>query len=642
MADVKLQVEISANTDALENIQKRILELREQVAQLRKTRLDIADPNLLKENAQQIKRLTAEIGVLRVEADKIKFERINNFLQENTKITSQAGIALQSLNFVIRDSPYFFRDFSLGLLAIGNNLNPLIDSMIRAKLEAQALNMTLGQAIMQTLKGPNAVILGFSLLVATIQGLTFALAKSKEKTKEQTEEFEKQEKQLKKTIQAILEYKQALPGYEEIEEARTKLVENIRKREEEIKKLETEIEKARQRYYETTTRSGQFGGTAVIPQKFEETSEYINLKNRILELKLQLENQNKTLTELNKTQLKYTEYTDRINKVMKGEIGIRGEINKLMSATNNEINIYLRYAQDLLDKTPRNTKEFQNLKNLIDEINSAFKENKEKIKDNQKEIEKWIKSLYDAEEQYLKLFQKREKEFAETEFQKLIQNAPEYQEKRLKELLKFYGIDYKDMGEVFSEEMKLNLAKSKAEFEDWLEKVKAKTEYDQLAVRNTELQLRYLREIGGALDVINNKSKNWFSTIMNIVSSLYEISFLSDKMSRGETSQATGTLGIISNVLSIFATFKGLGFFASGGIVRGKLNEPVPIIAHAGEMILNREQQRRLYNLVISGNVSKNQNINLNITGNMKANLSNLIVEFQRAIKIYNNSIKYA
>lgn len=43
------------------------------------------------------------------------------------------------------------------------------------------------------------------------------------------------------------------------------------------------------------------------------------------------------------------------------------------------------------------------------------------------------------------------------------------------------------------------------------------------------------------------------------------------------------------------------GFFADGGIVPGTYNQPMPIVAHGSEMVLNPLQQKNLWNLIASG-----------------------------------------
>ena len=125
--------------------------------------------------------------------------------QRLTATSANAGVALQSLNFVIRDSPYFFRDFSLGVLAVGNNINPLIDSMLRLKQEAIGVGQTLGQTLVAALKGPAGIVLAFSVLVTVLQAVTFAMAKNKKETREATEAIKSQRDEIKKLSYEMLE-----------------------------------------------------------------------------------------------------------------------------------------------------------------------------------------------------------------------------------------------------------------------------------------------------------------------------------------------------------------------------------------------------------------------------------------------------
>lgn len=108
-----------------------------------------------------------------------------------TTTSTNAGVALQNLNFVIRDSPYFFKDFSLGLLAVGNNLNPLIDSLLRMKKEAAETGTTLTSSLVAALKGPAGVVLAFSALVTILQAVTFAMSDTKKEAKESKDNIDK-------------------------------------------------------------------------------------------------------------------------------------------------------------------------------------------------------------------------------------------------------------------------------------------------------------------------------------------------------------------------------------------------------------------------------------------------------------------
>ena len=102
------------------------------------------------------------------------------------KGSANAAMTLQALNYTVRDSPYFFRDFSLGLLAIGNNLNPLIDGLIKMRIEAQAAKgATVGWFTTFLGAHTQGIILFMSILVSAIQAVTFAMAKNSSEAKQQ-------------------------------------------------------------------------------------------------------------------------------------------------------------------------------------------------------------------------------------------------------------------------------------------------------------------------------------------------------------------------------------------------------------------------------------------------------------------------
>lgn len=111
-------------------------------------------------------------------------------LPQLTTSAANSGVALQNLNYVIRDSPYFFRDFQLGVMAVGNNMNPLIDSMIRLSKEAKATGLTLSSVLWTALKGPAGVIVAMSLFITILQAVTFAMSKTKSGTKEAKDDIE--------------------------------------------------------------------------------------------------------------------------------------------------------------------------------------------------------------------------------------------------------------------------------------------------------------------------------------------------------------------------------------------------------------------------------------------------------------------
>lgn len=135
-----------------------------------------------------------------------QFDTFNNDLQSTTQVGSQAGIALQNLNFVIRDTPYFFKDMQLGVLAVGNNINPLIDSFVRLRLEAARMSATTGTTVTtldllsKSLMGATGISVAFSLAVTAIQSYIFATTVAKSKTEKTIEKVDELESALNKLV----------------------------------------------------------------------------------------------------------------------------------------------------------------------------------------------------------------------------------------------------------------------------------------------------------------------------------------------------------------------------------------------------------------------------------------------------------
>lgn len=96
--------------------------------------------------------------------------------------SANASMALMNLNYVIRDSPYFFNNFALGVLAVGNNLNPLIDSFNRLRQEAVGNSISAFALLKQALVGGAGISIAFSLVVTAIQSFVFWMSKADKET----------------------------------------------------------------------------------------------------------------------------------------------------------------------------------------------------------------------------------------------------------------------------------------------------------------------------------------------------------------------------------------------------------------------------------------------------------------------------
>lgn len=150
-------------------------------AQLRKLKLELK--GTIQNTDAHIAKLV-EMKAKQAEVNDALGKGVNAY-KSTTGATANATMTLQALNYTIRDAPYFARDFSLGLLAVGNNLNPLIDGFIRMKEQLKE-GQTLWGALTSSMSKAQIAILGFSALVSIIQAVTFALAKTKDESEQTT------------------------------------------------------------------------------------------------------------------------------------------------------------------------------------------------------------------------------------------------------------------------------------------------------------------------------------------------------------------------------------------------------------------------------------------------------------------------
>ena len=105
------------------------------------------------------------------------------------KVSANASQSLLNLNYVIRDSPYFFNNFAMGVLAVGNNINPLIDRFAALRREAQLATKQTGELtttfglLKKAMIGGAGISIAFSLLVTVIQAVVFQMAKNRSAAK---------------------------------------------------------------------------------------------------------------------------------------------------------------------------------------------------------------------------------------------------------------------------------------------------------------------------------------------------------------------------------------------------------------------------------------------------------------------------
>lgn len=121
-------------------------------------------------------------------------------LEGSQRASANAASALLNLNYVVRDSPYFFNNFALGVMAVGNNINPLIDSFGRLRQEAGERTVTTFSLLKQALVGSAGISIAFSLVVTAIQSYVFWMSKAESQSKATKEEISETVKALQALI----------------------------------------------------------------------------------------------------------------------------------------------------------------------------------------------------------------------------------------------------------------------------------------------------------------------------------------------------------------------------------------------------------------------------------------------------------
>lgn len=169
---------------------KVIKELTKNFVELSKAGKDVSQTLLQIGQANKIKDQLVQVGRGAVQ--------MQQGMQGAQTASANASMALLNLNYVIRDSPYFFNNFALGVLAVGNNLNPLIDSFSRLRQEAGAKSLTTFALLKQALVGGAGISIAFSLVVTAIQSFVFWQSKSSRESENTTDKLKKEREEVSK------------------------------------------------------------------------------------------------------------------------------------------------------------------------------------------------------------------------------------------------------------------------------------------------------------------------------------------------------------------------------------------------------------------------------------------------------------
>ncbi|MCK9519813.1 MAG: hypothetical protein M0R74_12435, partial [Dehalococcoidia bacterium] len=116
--------------------------------------------------------------------------------------SAQAMTAVTGLNWIVSDSPYFFQNMRMGIMAVSNNINPLVNNIVYLKKETGSMKNAFA-AIGKQLTGPMGVVFAISIAIAAIQAISFIMGKHKAKAEgaaEANKEFKKSLEQINKVV----------------------------------------------------------------------------------------------------------------------------------------------------------------------------------------------------------------------------------------------------------------------------------------------------------------------------------------------------------------------------------------------------------------------------------------------------------
>lgn len=157
--------------------------------------------DLLKQTAISSNEFSQRLETLRgLQVARTNLLSMNTGLGQTQTASANAAQALLNLNYVVRDSPYFFNNFALGVLAVGNNLNPLIDSFTRLRMEAGEKSITTMALLRQALVGGAGLSIAFSVVVSAIQAFIFWQSRAQSETSKTTKEVDKLKQALDKFV----------------------------------------------------------------------------------------------------------------------------------------------------------------------------------------------------------------------------------------------------------------------------------------------------------------------------------------------------------------------------------------------------------------------------------------------------------
>lgn len=107
---------------------------------------------------------------------------VNGGKKMNSNLKS-TRFAITNVNWVVRDSPYLFNNFSMGVMALSNNIGPMIDGFQMVIKETGSMKAGI-KTLMASMVGPMGLSIAFSVIIAAIQAYSFLSARAGREAKE--------------------------------------------------------------------------------------------------------------------------------------------------------------------------------------------------------------------------------------------------------------------------------------------------------------------------------------------------------------------------------------------------------------------------------------------------------------------------
>ncbi|GAB4287351.1 MAG: hypothetical protein Kow0098_03780 [Ignavibacteriaceae bacterium] len=261
---------------------------------------------------------------------------VNRGGREAVNQFNRIGTSAQSLNYIIRDAPFFFQRVDMGIMAVSNNLNPFIDDLIRAKAATGSWRGAIS-GVTSSLVGIGGLSVAFSLIVAAVQAYSFWASNAKRETEKLKDEIGELKSELESASYVTLRRKEM--------ELRMELLKAEAKAQKEV---DEQYAKLQQRQQFATTRKEDLQPSAgtqstinSLQKQIELVQDYIanlgllgEIENRIAELR---EKQKHLVDpeEIKAVEQQITALQERAEE-LKGDINIKVELTFYENLTETQ------------------------------------------------------------------------------------------------------------------------------------------------------------------------------------------------------------------------------------------------------------------------------------------------------------------